>query len=482
MSQQSIGHELSLFLSPFLGGEDWQTLTLTASYLLLGFAAGAHALLNKTEPRAAQVWLIICLFVPIAGAALYYAIGINRIQTRARRLHEPRRITGHADRLSRAALTRHGPYLVIGNRVGDMPAREGNHAQMLFNGDEAYPEMLKAIEQAHERVLLSTYIFDNDTVGREFVQALARAKARGVEVRVLVDAIGELYSWPRISRELARAGVEHRRFLPPRWLPPFGYVNLRTHRKLLIVDRDMAFCGGMNIGLRHGSPGNAVRQVDDMHFCLRGPVAVDLQRVFLDDWRFAAREQLPLLDGGTSAGGMLCRAVADGPNEDLDKLLFIIHGAIASARESVLIMTPYFLPERDLIMALQTAALRGVEVAVVVPERSNLPYVDWAMQHLLPALVSRGVRVFRREPFSHAKLLTVDGRYALIGSANLDPRSLRLNFEVGVEVFDESFARSMEVVIRADMVGREETLSSLRARGRLRRLRDAAMALFTPYL
>jgi len=229
----------------------------------------------------------------------------------------------------------------------------------------------------------------------------------------------------------------------------------------------------------HGPSG---REVDDIHFCLRGPVATDLQRLFLDDWRFAANEILPLLTHEQVLGNMLCRVVPDGPNEDLDKLLFIIQSAIATARESILIMTPYFLPERDLIVALQTAALRGVEVGVVVPRRSNLPYVDWAMQHALPALVAQGVRVFRREPFSHAKLLTVDGRYALIGSANLDPRSLRLNFEVGVEIFDADFARAIEVVIRSDMTGPEETVSGLAGRGRLRRLRDAATALFTPYL
>lgn len=469
-------------LAPLLGVEDWQALVLTGSYLLLGAAAGAHALLNKTEPRAAQVWLFICLFIPIAGAALYFAIGVNRIQTRAKRLHEPHRQGVATPRLSRESLTRHGQYLVIGNRVADMSAREGNTAEMLFNGEEAYPAMLKAIAEAKERVLLCTYIFDTDKVGAEFIAALSAAVQRGVEVRVLVDAIGELYSWPNISRALRRAGITHRRFLPPRWLPPFGYVNLRTHRKLLLVDRDIAFCGGMNISARHVVQVSGGRKVDDVHFCLRGPVATDLQLLFLDDWRFAADENLTLLTHDHVSGNMLCRVVPDGPNEDLDKLLYIIHGAIAAARESVLIMTPYFLPERDLIVALQTAALRGVEVGIVVPRRSNLPFVDWAMQHALPALVAQGVRVFRRENFSHAKLFAVDGRYALIGSANLDPRSLRLNFEVGVEIFDENFARAIEIVIRSDMVGPEETVAGLAGRGRLPRLRDAAMALFTPYL
>jgi cardiolipin synthase A/B len=463
--------------------QDRGTVLLTASYLLLGAAAGAHALLNKAEPRAAQVWLIVCLFVPILGAMAYFAFGVNRIQTRARRLHEPLRQTpGESSDLSRETLRQHGPYLVLGNRVADMAAREGNEVGLLFNGDEAYPAMLDAINHARTRVLLCSYIFDNDAIGQQFVTALKSARDRGLEVRVLVDAVGELYSWPRITRALRRAGIIYRRFLPPRWVPPFGYVNLRTHRKLLIVDGEMAFCGGMNIGERHIADPAGVRAVDDVHFLLEGPVVIDLEWLFLDDWRFASGETLKPGEPASVAGSMVCRVIPDGPNEDLDKLLFILHGAIAHARESVLIMTPYFLPERDLIVALQTAALRGVEVKIVVPARSNLPYVDWAMQHLLPQLLARGVRVFRRETFSHAKLFVVDGRYALIGSANIDPRSLRLNFEVGVEVFDATFAAAIEAVIRADTVHREETVGALLERGRLRRLRDAAMSLFTPYL
>jgi cardiolipin synthase len=462
---------------------DWEAVVFTASYLLLGAAAGAHALLNKPEPRAAQVWLIICLFLPIVGAMAYYAFGVNRIQTRARKLHEPaRRGSTDSHQLSVESLRRHGPYLVIGNRVADLPARDGNSVDILFNGDDAYPAMLEAIGQAKQRVLLCSYIFDNDSTGKAFITALQAARQRGVEILVLVDAIGELYSWPRISRALKAAAVPHRRFLPPRWFPPFGYVNLRTHRKLLIIDSTTGFCGGMNIGDRHATPGSGRREVDDIHFRLSGPVVNDLEWLFLDDWRFASGEAIDPLPIGSAAGDVLCRVVPDGPNEDLDKLLFIIHGAIDSARESVLIMTPYFLPERDLIVALQTAALRGVEVKIVVPERSNLPYVDWAMQHWLPQLLARGVRIFRRPVFSHAKLLVVDSRYALIGSANLDPRSLRLNFEVGVEIFDTSVAEALEAVIRSETTSGEDTIPALLSRGRLRRLRDAAVALFTPYL
>ncbi len=190
---------------------DWEAIAFTAFYLLLGAAAGAHALLNKPEPRAAQVWLIICLFLPIIGLMAYYAFGVNRFQTRAKRLHEPiRRNLTDAQDLSIDTLRKHGPYLVIGNRVADMPAHDGNNIDILFNGDDAYPAMLAAISGAKRRVLLCSYIFDNDATGQRFVAALKSAEERGVEVRVLVDAIGECYSWPRISRALKQAEVTHK--------------------------------------------------------------------------------------------------------------------------------------------------------------------------------------------------------------------------------------------------------------------------------
>jgi cardiolipin synthase len=458
---------------------DSRAWLFTLGHAVTAVIAGGHALLKKQEPRAAQVWLIICVFIPYLGPFAYFLFGINRIETRARRLREPppevpTAVAAPEDPPSRFAS--------VGRSVLQIPASRGNAVRPLVNGESAYPAMLAAIDRAERYVYLASYIFSNDHIGKRFVQTLAQAQKRGVTVRVLVDAIGEWYSLPRIKREMARAAIPYRRFLPPRWFPPFGYVNLRTHRKLLIVDGAIGFTGGMNIGERHVMDRFGRRSADDVHFELRGPVVTELTRVFVDDWQFACDEVLnPEVAPEAPEGAHWCRVVPDGPNEDMDKLASVLQGAIANAERTVSIMTPYFLPERDLLVGLQTAALRGVDVRVVIPRRSNLPYVDWATRHVLPELARKGVRIFSREPFSHAKLFAADDAYALIGTANLDPRSLRLNFELGVEVFDAEFATQIRHMVCAsgDLQVTSEALSQ---RSLPARLRDATAALFTPYL
>jgi cardiolipin synthase len=345
--------------------------------------------------------------------------------------------------------------------------------------------MWEVLAGARHTVYLSTYIFETNESGRRFVALLGEAVRRGVEVKVLVDGIGELYSYPRATPLLAEAGVSAARFLPPRLWPLTVHINLRNHRKILAVDGRVAFVGGMNLGDRHltreeGSPG-----VVDLHFRLEGPVVSQVERVFLDDWDFATGETTsPPPARGKPAGESLARALVDGPNHDLNKLTTLLVGAVSQARQRVTLMTPYFLPPQELIAALQAAALKGVEVTVLLPGKNNLPVVHWATRNLLWEVLQRGVRVFYQPPpFVHSKLFLVDGAYALIGSANLDPRSLRLNFELGVEVYDPVFVRELEEHAEACRErSREVTLAEVDGRSLPERFRDSLAWLFTPYL
>jgi cardiolipin synthase len=344
--------------------------------------------------------------------------------------------------------------------------------------------MLAAINSARTSVWLATYIFETDPVGQQFIAALAAATGRGVEVRVLVDGIGEWYSWPHAVRLLRRAGVRAARFLAPRALPtPRLAINLRNHRKLLIVDGQVAFLGGMNIGGREVGKARQ-RRMADLHFEVRGPVVAQLARAFLVDWQFAAQEELRAAAPPDAAGPAVCRVVTDGPDEDVNKLLYVIVAALSVAREQILIMTPYFIPQAELSAALESAALRGVDVRLVLPECSNLRYVDWASRRWLAPLLERGVRIFLQpSPFSHTKLLVVDGIYAQIGSANLDPRSLRLNFEIAVEIFCAETCRPLvRYVLAALESSSEYTLEQLRSRPLASRTRDSFFWLLSPYL
>src|SRR5690606_26482893 len=205
-------------------------------------------------------------------------------------------------------------------------------------------------------------------VGGELIAALADAARRGLQVRVLLDGIGELYTWPRAGSLLREQGVTFARFLPPRIMPPSLRINLRNHRKMLVVDGEVGFTGGMNIDVRHlvADP-ERKRPVVDLHFELEGPIVPLLEAVFAADWLFAAREALPLPSRATRRGDARCRVVADGPDDNRDRLVALLLEAIASARRRVAIMTPYFLPPPELVGVMQAAALRGIDVAVVLP-------------------------------------------------------------------------------------------------------------------
>jgi len=463
--------------------------------VLLSLVSACHALLFKRDTRAALGWIVACLTIPLAGPFLYWSAGINRIRLRARQwLESGRRLAGWDDfpkRVEEAALVdpSGAEHLAdlrkLADRVVSTPLLGGNRLTPLANGDNAYPAMLGAIDGALLSISLSTYIFDGDRVGRLFVDALKRAADRGVEVRVIIDALGEKYSWPTARRLLKGSRVKVGRFLPLRqgW-----YVNLRNHRKILVVDGCKAFTGGMNIGGRHMLAGEGkARRVTDLHFMVEGPVVGDLQRVFLEDWYFATGELISdrrLFPALPPAGTVLARAISDGPDKEFRKLNWIVMGALACAGERVLIMTPYFIPDRPLLSALVTACLRGVEVTLVLPSANNLPYVHWATRAFLWELLQQGIRVFYQPPpFAHTKLFLVDGIWSLIGSANLDPRSLRLNFELDLEVYDPAFTGLMEREFSATLGrSREVSLAEVDGRGLPEKMRDSLAKLFSPYM
>jgi cardiolipin synthase len=346
--------------------------------------------------------------------------------------------------------------------------------------------MISAIEQAEKYVYMSTYIFETREAGRSFIDALARARRRGVDVRVIVDGVGECYSIPRAGRLLAQQGIRFARFLPPSLYPPAFRINLRNHRKILVADGRVAFVGGMNIRDSHLSDGKKNRhRIIDLHFRLTGPIAGQIEHVFLEDWRFATGERLTPGPVHTfNMGNTICRAVVDGPNIRIDRLEMLLLCAVSFARKSISIMTPYFLPSSQLIGALQAAALKGVDVRILLPGKNNLPFVHWAAMRLLPDLLERGIRIFfQPPPFVHTKLIIIDHHYAQIGSANLDTRSLRLNFELMVEIYGRSVARDLLPHFESQLDGaREITIEEMANRPLALKLRDSFFWLFKPYL
>lgn len=463
---------------------------------LLSLIVSAHILLHKREVRAAIGWIGLVWLAPFIGSLVYFLFGINRIKRRGSEIHAsmnrmplPRRLpvslvpTGSPAFVDDSLL----PLARAVDRVTRNELVPGNRIDPLRNGDEAYPVMLAAIREARTSIGLSTYIFDVDRAGREFAEELAAAMARGVEVRVLIDAVGAAYSKPRAPGTLRARGVPVTQFggrMVP-WRMP--YLNLRNHRKILVVDGRVGFTGGLNIRESSCLAWDTAYPTRDLHFRLEGPVVAHLIDAFAQDWAHAAGEQL---DGEVwcppiaAAGDSWARGISDGPDDDFEKLHLTILAGLAAANRHVRILTPYFLPDQALITTLNVVALKGVRVDIVLPETSNLRIVGWAMRAQLARVMEYGCRVWLSPPpFDHSKVMLVDDTWSLFGSGNWDPRSLRLNFEFNVESYDpELVARLDSIVTRKIDDARPASRNELDGRSLPAKLRDGTAWLFSPYL
>ncbi len=456
---------------------------------LIALAAAGHAVCYKRDSRSAVCWVALIFLVPLLGSLAYFWFGINRVKRRARGLKgkPPRSIPIHEPVGADSPADAH-PALTISGRINRGRLSQGNSLQMLVNGEAAYPRMLRAIGEAKKNISLVTYIFDNDSVGREFAEALCAAAKRGVEVRVLIDAVGARYSFPSIFRRLRCPKLKAAKFLDTMLPWRFHYSQLRNHRKCLITDGRLAFTGGMNIREGHLVTRLESCSTQDLQFQVEGPVVTDLQKVFAQDWEFTTKEVLghewfPPEEKVKNEGGW-ARVVNDGPDEDFEKLRWTLLSVLGVARKSVCILTPYFLPDPVLISMLGLTALRGVKVEIIVPEHTNVFMVQWASRAIYWQVLERGCRIYASPgPFDHSKLFVVDDAWAMVGSANWDARSLRLNFEMNIEVQDPDIVAILgREFARKKSLSRLVTLAEVDARSLPVRLRDGTARLFSPYL
>ena len=494
-------------LAAATGDDMYETLSaywphiLVVISLLLGVPAAIHATMTKEEVRAAIGWVGVILLSPVVGPLIYAVGGVNRVRRKTLNLTREGLLAGWPHMAGYDVTGDHmqvtyGGALASMQRLGDTVGRgkltSGNRITLLATGDEAYGAMLAAIDGAERSVLLETYIFDRDAVGERFVAALSAAVRRGVAVRVLIDAVGARYSIPSIVGTLQKAGVPVEVFngniVMGLRLP---YANLRTHRKILVVDGAAAFTGGLNIraGFSALDSGGG-RAALDTHFRVTGPIVGDLFRTAYEDWRFSGGEELSgeqwqiVAPPDPPGEGMLARVVPSGPDKCVETNHRMLMGAVSVAKKHIRIMSPYFLPDRELISAIVTAARRGVEIDIVVPAANNLKLVDLAMTAQFDQLLKYGCRIWRASgPFNHSKLTVIDGIWSYIGSSNIDPRSLRLNFEVDIEVIDADFADLIGHRIATALASAEAVrLDALRARPFPRRLVERITWLGSPYL
>jgi cardiolipin synthase A/B len=481
---------MSWFLHTF-----W-TDTLALVSIVGSILAVVHLLLRHRDYRSAAFWMAMIVLEPLISPLLYLLLGINILRRSGKRyrsgIHEPWRDPVPEQPLpvsntDSCTTQEHQQLARTLDRISRFSLTLGNHLEILKNGDEAMPRMLEAIRGARQSVTLASYIFEATGIGAEFVTELANAVKRGVQVRVMVDDAGTRYSWPPVVDALKRAGVTARRFMPSRMILRLITMNLRNHRKILVVDGHRAFTGGMNIREGNMVARAPAHPVHDLHFEVTGPCVAQIQRVFAEDWAFCTQETLegPLwfpelaATDSTSAIG-----IVDGPDEDMEVMPAAFFAALNAAREEVKIITPYFLPNAVLIAALRLCAVRGVKVTILTPAENNIPFVGWAAQTLYPELLAVGCRIFESPPpFDHSKIFLIDGVWSFLGSTNWDPRSLRLNFEFNLACHDSELCQRLAAEMDAKLAHSHEiTHEMLEAAPVFQRLRNGFARLFIPVL
>ncbi|MDX5930929.1 phospholipase D-like domain-containing protein [Acidiphilium acidophilum] len=459
-------------------------------HCLISFGLTWHILRRKSNVRSAMGWIALVWLTLITGPLLYIVFGINRISRKAARLAQIAPTT-EGRRGVTALLEAPAPIqtlATIAGQITGMPLTAGNRITVYHGGRAAYGPMIGAIEQAQHSVALAGYIFRNDAVGRRFIAALTRAHQRGVAVRVLIDGVGGGFFTARAFRALRAAGVPCARFLHSYapWRMPL--LNLRNHKKLLILDGTSGFTGGLNIGAENRAPPDAPGSVDDVQVGVTGPVIRHLLGTFAQDWNFTTNESLESEiwwpDSLQAPGPTLARGIRSGPDADLHHIETLLGAALSLAEHRVRIVTPYFLPDDQLRSAIELACMRGVTVEIVIPEHSDHRLIDWAVRAHLRASRQLRPRVFLgATPFNHAKLMTIDGIWSLVGSSNWDARSLRLNFEFDLECYDPAVCAELDSLID-EKIARSRPIADaeLAADPLWKRQRDAAARLLLPYL
>jgi cardiolipin synthase len=470
----------------------WVTIILIV-HTSISLITSLHIILFKENERTSLAWIGLVVFSPILGSMFYWLFGINRIRRSAKRIfgralneeempHESRIDTHKQPHNWQGAM-------VAGYAIHPIDYLDNNGIELLVNGDMAYPAMLQSIENAKSNIMLSSYIFEYDSLGRQFVEALINAHQRGVLVHVLLDGVGISYSWQKSDRLLKKMGVKTARFLPTISLSSIRFVNLRNHRKILCIDGKEAYVGGMNIS-ENNLVESSSKPIDDIHFKVVGPVLDQISHVFLDDWLFATGEliEFPSYQAGLSATHVaqtiVARVIQDGPDEDHNKIRWTLINALASAQKTVKIMTPYFVPDSILMTSLHAASMRGVSVEIIVPQHSNILFMNWVMQANFSRIIEHGIKIYQNtRPFDHSKMLVIDDIWSFIGSTNWDARSLEFNFEINLECFD----KELNTKLTSFFVSKKQnavlvTTQDIEAIPIIFKARNNLFRLFTPYL
>jgi cardiolipin synthase len=448
--------------------------------------------LQRRSAAATLAWLMVLAFLPVLGLIVYRVIGPLRLERKKLKREASRRVVGEAMKaralLEDQLLLEHRQLAHVAIGLGESPPLRAGELEVLLDGNTAYDALLAAVDASEHHVHLEYYIWEPDIIGTRLRDRLiARAKA-GVEVRMIVDGTGSSKLTRKFLAPLRAAGVKVAWFNPIR--VRFFRVrrpDFRTHRKIVVCDGRVAFTGGMNITDSH-SEALCKDYWRDTHLRLTGAAVWPLQRMFLEDWYFAA-EQLIAIDEATfpqpaTPGEHLVQIVGSGPDSYAFAVHKVVFTAMNQSSDRLWVTTPYLVPDDALLSALVTAALRGCDVRLLVPRKGDSRLVDLAARSYFAELLAAGVKIYEYQPrFIHAKTMVCDGDVTFIGTANLDNRSFRLNFEVVAVIYGEATNAILAEAFLADLRDSREVIrSEFDAQSFGRRLSQASARLLSPLL
>lgn len=457
-------------------------------------------MLENRSPLKAISWILVLLLLPGVGIVFYVFFGQN---LRKQKIIARKGLKNH-DLLSSIAHAQNHK-LALGNMDETHDTKDckkliqlflnnsssiltiGNKVDILNNGNETFKAIINALKNAKKFIHLQYYIFADDKLGNQVVEILKERAANGVEVRMIVDDVGSWELSRSFFNKLKKNGIEVYSFLQVRFPSLTAKVNYRNHRKILVVDGEVGFLGGINIADRylHGHPDYGIWR--DMHLQITGDAVNALQSVFFTDWYFVSQKDIAnefYFPPKIPEGDKMVQIVTSGPDSDWPGIMMGFHQAISSAGKYVYITTPYFMPGESILMALKSSALGGVDVRIIIPEKSDAYFTALCTKSYITEMINSGVKFYFYQPgFLHSKMMVIDDKACTIGSANMDFRSFEQNFEVNAFIYDEGKAREVKAYFMDDLNESELiTLDKWIKRSKWEKTKESFARLFSPLL
>ncbi len=451
---------------------NWISL-LQIPYFIVTFLVIVRVLYDTRSSTKALAYILFIVFLPILGTLFYFAFGINY---RKRKLYTKKIVIDeHQGRQIRKKLTAYSDAIINSGLIADKhktlasyvryssnsPLTANNEVKLLINGEQKFPELLQALEKAKSHIHLEYYIYENDFTGNQIADMLIKKAQEGVEVRFMYDDFGSHALGKTFIRKLQEGGVRTAPFYRIKWYAFASRINYRNHRKIIIIDGLVSFVGGINMSDRYRNDLEVKNHLywRDTHLMINGQASVYLQHLFMSDWNFCSSQKLafsevyfPDITQIHSIENDIVQSVASGPDSKQPVIFYSLLAAISSAKKSIYITSPYFVPGESLMDVLIIAIQSGLDVKVLIPGISDSKMVNTAASAYYTELLGYGAQIYMYEKgFVHAKTMVIDGELAIIGSANIDYRSFDLNFEVNAMVYSQKIATQLTTVFEQDL-------------------------------